>query len=181
MKKNREEKTNNKFEEKLVLQSISDRQEFFILKRRGNIVGRRENASVNLDHQGISRDHASISFEEGHFYLKDLGSKNGTFLNRDKISKKRKIDLGDQLKFASSTYKIVPFKGAHSAAKISTTNSGATTFLSLDSIYESLDQTKNNFSMFSMKNIIMKEKGPWLGMLAGLVLIFLGYFMAIGV
>ena len=37
--------------------------------------------------QVLSRPQASISFCDGNFYIKDLGSSNGTFINNFRLSK----------------------------------------------------------------------------------------------
>lgn len=42
--------------------------------------------NVLLDDIGISRRHASVRYRNGHFYLRDDGSKGGTFLHRARPS-----------------------------------------------------------------------------------------------
>ena len=41
----------------------------------------------------VSRHHASLSFEDAKFYLKDLGSLNGTFLNEVRVNAGEKVAL----------------------------------------------------------------------------------------
>lgn len=50
----------------------------------------------------ISRKHAQIAWREGFYYLKDLGSNNGTFLNGNKIEAQQDylIEDGDRIAFA---------------------------------------------------------------------------------
>ena len=45
------------------------------------LIGRGESATVRLVDSSISRQHASIRQEDLNFWLVDLGSANGTFVN----------------------------------------------------------------------------------------------------
>ncbi len=49
-------------------------------------VGRAPDCQVVLNERSVSRHHARIFFESGHYWLKDLESANGTRLNGKKIS-----------------------------------------------------------------------------------------------
>jgi pSer/pThr/pTyr-binding forkhead associated (FHA) protein len=49
------------------------------------IIGRSSKASILVNAEGVSRLHAQIRLEEGSFYVTDLDSMNGTFINFEKI------------------------------------------------------------------------------------------------
>jgi DNA-binding winged helix-turn-helix (wHTH) protein len=66
-----------------------------------NIVGRDPSADVWLDAHGISRRHARITVSAGAASLEDAGSKNGTWLNGQRVDKAESLADGDQLKFGS--------------------------------------------------------------------------------
>lgn len=56
-------------------------------------VGRNSRAcDVLLDDIGISRRHATVRYRNGHFYLRDDGSKGGTFLHRARPSHSARDD-----------------------------------------------------------------------------------------
>ena len=66
-------------------------------------VGRRPDADVFLDDVTVSRDHALVVKRGGEFYLDDLGSLNGTYVNRRRIESHRLAD-GDELQIGK--YKL---------------------------------------------------------------------------
>jgi hypothetical protein len=59
-------------------------------------IGRRPDSTVFLDDVTVSRDHALIVRRGGDWHLDDLGSLNGTYVNRHRIETHRLRD-GDEL------------------------------------------------------------------------------------
>jgi len=70
--------------------------ESFALERDRMTIGRRPDSDVFLDDVTVSRDHALLVRRNGEFYLDDLGSLNGTYVNRRRIESHRLAD-GDEL------------------------------------------------------------------------------------
>ncbi|MCC7539400.1 MAG: FHA domain-containing protein [Deltaproteobacteria bacterium] len=70
----------------------------FELKRLVSIIGRGDNAAVRLDDEGVSREHAAISYHEAEreFRVTDMHSANGTLLNGSRVSEYALRD-GDKL------------------------------------------------------------------------------------
>ncbi len=66
-------------------------------------VGRSEDNNVVLSDRWISRNHAMVqSMETGEFYLIDLGSRNGSFLNGRRVSIPVTLQTGDRLTFGQT-------------------------------------------------------------------------------
>jgi hypothetical protein len=51
------------------------------------IIGRAAGITVTLNDPGVSSQHCSITFDGGHFVLQDLGSRNGCFVNNQKVQR----------------------------------------------------------------------------------------------
>ena len=58
--------------------------------------GRRPDADVFLDDVTVSRDHALVVRRGDEFHLDDLGSLNGTYVNRRRIESHH-LEDGDEL------------------------------------------------------------------------------------
>jgi len=58
----------------------------FHLHDEKNIVGRSPGCAIRLDDQSVSRQHAEITRVSGGWSIKDLGSKNGTVVNRSPVT-----------------------------------------------------------------------------------------------
>jgi pSer/pThr/pTyr-binding forkhead associated (FHA) protein len=69
-------------------------------------IGRSPKADIVLDDEKASRLHCGIRFQDGQYYVKDLSSKNGTFLNGEKIEFMH-IQNGDRIRVGSSTLHVV--------------------------------------------------------------------------
>jgi DNA-binding winged helix-turn-helix (wHTH) protein len=62
-----------------------------------NLVGREPACAVWLDAAGVSRRHARVCLDADRATLEDLGSKNGTWLNDERISNPTTLRDGDRL------------------------------------------------------------------------------------
>src|SRR4051794_15563240 len=70
--------------------------ESFPLDHDRMTIGRRPDSDVFLDDVTVSRDHALIVRRGDEFHLDDLGSLNGTYVNRRRIESQHLAD-GDEL------------------------------------------------------------------------------------
>jgi adenylate cyclase len=69
-----------------------------------NLIGRSPDATVRISDAGISRQHATIRREGKYFWLSDLGSANGTFVNDVPVSAARALRQGDRLQFGTTQF-----------------------------------------------------------------------------
>jgi adenylate cyclase len=66
------------------------------------LIGRSEGVTVRLGDSSISRQHATIRREGGNYWLVDLGSANGSYVNDVALTSARMLSNGDRLQFGSS-------------------------------------------------------------------------------
>jgi len=69
-----------------------------ILNEIEMIIGRAVDSSIVITSARISREHAAIRRQGWRIILEDLGSTNGTFLNKERISNPMQLRDGDQIK-----------------------------------------------------------------------------------
>lgn len=72
----------------------------FPLREGRNIIGRDPEAQIRLDAQAVSRRHAAITITGDDAMLHDLGSRNGTHLNGEKLEAARPLRPGDEIRIA---------------------------------------------------------------------------------
>jgi len=71
-------------------------------------IGRAPGCSVPLaDDTYVSQLHARIYIRDGKPFVEDLGSTNGTFLNRDRLSRTMPLHRGDKLQIGQTVLEIV--------------------------------------------------------------------------
>ena len=78
-------------------------------------VGRKVDKDLVIADPRVSRDHAQIVMEEGAFFLVDLGSKHGTFVNGERIQR-QKLERNDRLEFGARDSAYVVFNPAHGSS-----------------------------------------------------------------
>lgn len=76
------------------------------LQKKTFVIGREE-GEVVLDGDGAaSRQHARISYLDGEYWVEDLNSTNGTWVNRHRIRQKVELSRGDILQVGESTFVV---------------------------------------------------------------------------
>ncbi len=74
------------------------------------IVGKKRNqADIILDEAAVSRIHARLEYHQGGYYIMDLDSRNGTYLNGLKLLPREQVRIrnGDRVAFANISYRAV--------------------------------------------------------------------------
>jgi serine phosphatase RsbU (regulator of sigma subunit) len=61
------------------------------------VIGRQLDCAVCLESPAVSRQHAQITLVDGQFFIEDLGSSNGTFLNGERLLRRQPLHESDTL------------------------------------------------------------------------------------
>ena len=64
------------------------------------LIGRGTDADVVLPERQVSRYHLKIHYRDGRYFLEDLDSKNGTFLNGQQVKGTVSLQDGDEIQIA---------------------------------------------------------------------------------
>lgn len=91
---NRSSRNGRSMAKVFVAQGLDQPQAFSLIKSLVTL-GRSGNCDIVLSNPVVSRMHAEIIEEAGHFYLSDLDSRNGTRLNGSRISNRSLLKDGD--------------------------------------------------------------------------------------
>jgi len=77
--------------------------ESFPIESERTTIGRAPDASIFLDDVTVSRDHAVLVVRQDGIYIDDLGSLNGTYVNRERIES-HLLEDGDEVQIGK--YKL---------------------------------------------------------------------------
>jgi pSer/pThr/pTyr-binding forkhead associated (FHA) protein len=70
------------------------------------MIGRDPNCDLALMDEALSAHHARLAHHHGQWWLEDLNSTNGTFLNREKLITSAVVITGDQFKCGNTVFGI---------------------------------------------------------------------------
>lgn len=96
----------------LILVREDGRQNEIPLKRQA-IIGRQTDCNIRIPDGGISRHHCELSVGEGSVTLRDLGSSNGTYVNRVKVTQ-AELSAGDLVAIGNLVF-VVKIDGSPKA------------------------------------------------------------------
>ncbi|MGD9613041.1 MAG: FHA domain-containing protein [Kiritimatiellia bacterium] len=80
-------------------------------------IGRSREADIPLLDDKVSRVHCGIRLSDGVFYLKDLKSRNGVFLNGQRVEDTAKLKPGDRIQIGSTLFVFEEASTKENAAK----------------------------------------------------------------
>ena len=92
----------------LIYEGIGDYPDFEIGERMC-VIGKSQKATIQIEKETISQFHAKIEYIVDNYYIEDMNSTNGTFVNDEILNYKQRILLnaGDVIRFADIKYRFL--------------------------------------------------------------------------
>ncbi len=75
------------------------------------LIGRSDACHLRPKSDAVSRKHCRLLVEEDAVYIEDLGSRNGTYVNGEKITERHRLQSGDVLRIAKLEFEVVIDRG----------------------------------------------------------------------
>jgi pSer/pThr/pTyr-binding forkhead associated (FHA) protein len=76
------------------------------LDSRPILIGRADDSTLKLDDDYASTRHARISQQGEEWYVEDLGSTNGTYLERAKVTAPTRVPLGVPVRIGKTVIEL---------------------------------------------------------------------------
>lgn len=90
----------------LTVQINQDRQNVRQFSQSQVMIGRDTNCDLSIMDEALSAHHARLTHHHGQWWLEDLNSTNGTFLNREKLTTPAVVITGDHFKCGNTVFSI---------------------------------------------------------------------------
>jgi hypothetical protein len=78
----------------------------FPLREGVSVIGRDVSADVQIESAGVSRRHASISASDGTATIRDLDSKNGTFVDGLRVTARTVVSSDSEIRVGSAVLRV---------------------------------------------------------------------------
>jgi pSer/pThr/pTyr-binding forkhead associated (FHA) protein len=86
-----------------VLIKTDGSQSELALKKARVVIGRGEDCQVRLNSASVSRQHCELQVDDARVVVKDLGSSNGTFVNKRRVAH-AELSAGDVVSIGAFTF-----------------------------------------------------------------------------
>lgn len=125
----------------------------FALTEDQTVIGRLPECTIQLQSNMVSRKHAEVSKSDDKFFVQDLGSGNGTFLNGKKIEQPTELKHNDRLKLGPMLFRFETDEPQPPGEEIKESD-----FLADDSEGATIMATAENVDGFGMLDVAPEAK-----------------------
>ncbi|HCN27434.1 MAG TPA: hypothetical protein DIT64_01315 [Verrucomicrobiales bacterium] len=103
-----------------------------------NLLGRSPDASIRLNDGGVSRQHATVRRDGNLYWLSDLGSANGSFVNDVAVTTARALRHGDRIQIGTCVFVFETSEAAQAGDAVTSSQMLHTVALPMKSIKATL-------------------------------------------
>ncbi len=86
---------------------LSDTNELSIPLGNNTLIGRLPGCHIRINENYVSGKHAIIKYRSGQYWVEDLDSLNGTYLNGTRLTKPAVLANGDLLRIGGASFEFV--------------------------------------------------------------------------
>ena len=72
-----------------------------------SVIGRDRRATIVVDRSFVSSEHTQLSWQEGQWWVEDLRSTNGTYVNGSRINVSTALQPGDHIQIGDVTFRLL--------------------------------------------------------------------------
>ncbi len=101
----------------LIIQTGKHQGKRIDLAGKDCLIGRHESCKIRIASGDVSKQHCRLKHIEGKVHAKDLGSRNGTFVNEEQITGETLLKPGDTLRVGPMTFLISEGKASPAASE----------------------------------------------------------------
>ncbi len=89
-----------------ILTSVDDAvvKKKYTLAKDPVVLGRHPECDLHIDDGSVSRRHAQVVFRDGNYFVEDLDSRNGTFLNNQQVNQPTKLYDDSEIRICDITF-----------------------------------------------------------------------------
>jgi DNA-binding winged helix-turn-helix (wHTH) protein len=88
----------------LIIHDDNFKEHQWTLTKDNAVIGRGEECDIVLPERQVSRQHVRIYREDDYFFIEDLESRNGTWVNGQQLKGTRQLQHGDKIQLALSVH-----------------------------------------------------------------------------
>ena len=79
----------------------------FTITVEGLRIGREPGIEIQIDDANVSRQHARVLLHNGAVWVQDAGSRNGIFVNGERVPDHKQLKFGDRLAVGAHVFEVV--------------------------------------------------------------------------
>jgi len=76
------------------------------IQQGGFVIGRASISDLRIAHASVSRRHAQVTREGDRFFIRDLGSQNGTYVNKTRIATEIELNFDDEVAVGNALLRL---------------------------------------------------------------------------
>ncbi|RLT04720.1 MAG: GGDEF domain-containing protein [Planctomycetota bacterium] len=86
---------------------VMPQSEMFRMLKQRTVIGRELACDIVLNDNAVSRRHAAIDLSDMNYFVTDLGSRNGTFVDDKLLQERRSLKGGEQIRLGGTILKFM--------------------------------------------------------------------------